>query len=156
MKIQPLTLPQTNWPQLINFSKDVLGISPTRGLDANNISVKDPQAFLATLNFDNDPLNTVRNQSCVQDHVFVSFIADLDLDTVLDISTKTSLHVHTIKGIKRDRYLVILSGNLTQWRRAVLVGCLKIASTFFRKSMNIVMNHFESFGMKDTWCGYWI
>jgi len=61
-KVYPLTYTAVNWDVFSQAAKEVLEVSPTKGLDTNKIDPDTPSAFLACLDFNNDPVNAlIRN-----------------------------------------------------------------------------------------------
>jgi len=119
-----LSLMQPNWRQFIDSVKEVLGYSPTRGLDAcAAITHRDPASWLACLDLRNEPLDAIRNgrQRGLFQHYFISFMFCCEEDTLVKLNEMTT--VATVTAKVRHDYVVIASGTVQKWHDAVVSGC---------------------------------
>jgi hypothetical protein len=154
MKVAPLAISQVDWASYIKVCQEVLGYSPTRGLDDAGIDINDPCSFLATLSLDNKPLENLRKaENTAFNHIMFSFIGVMDLETVMTIMAGTQLQCLYRKG--RQDHLVIMSGTMDRWFRAIVVGCDPDSELFgFRMIMNQCYLHFSRTGFKEVWGRY--
>lgn len=120
MEIYPVAITQGDLQTLIRVCNDVLGQSPTRGLDQCHLKKTDPAAFLSVLTMDNKPLDTLRHggkESSIFQHYSISFIAVVDAEILIELQNKTKLHIYSRKG--RKAYVALLSGTVDVWYHAI-------------------------------------
>jgi hypothetical protein len=154
-EIYPLAVTQADWPTFMKVCQDVLGISPSRGLDACNWKITDPASFLAAMDMENKPLEALReakSRGNLLEHYSVSFIAVLDDDVIVDLGTRTRLKLLTKKG--RKEHVVILTGTMGEWLDAAIAGCSQNASYDFRWVMNYIVLYLEKVGFKEIFYHY--
>jgi len=146
-EIYPLAVTQPEWRVFIDVCKNVLGHSPTRGIDASHLDIEDPAAFLGSLDMDNAPLDALRDQHNLGHfHFSISFIAILDLEAC-GMLLNTGLKVSWKSN--RRRYVCIVTGTMIQWYHAVIQGCREKAEYELRWIMNRVLAHFERAGFGE-------
>ena len=136
-EVKILTLPVTNYTDYIQMVQSSLGFSPTRILDDKKIPLESPQAFLCTL--ENLADGTYPR---LWEHFSVSFIIKCDYETVIFSMEQTLLSIFT-REIDRLKNLSIFTGNLTQWKDAVLIGCAQSVPHDVRLTFNKVFLHFN-------------
>jgi hypothetical protein len=106
--MRPLAIQQVDWPTYIDTCKSVLGYSPIRGIDSQNLDIKKPGTYLATLDLSNNCSQVLDSYR----HIFCSFIGTASLKTLLELqSTKLAVRYKEADTL----YLVILSGTLDIW-----------------------------------------
>lgn len=145
-ELYPLAVTQVEWSVFIETCKRILGNSPTRGLDASNIDIKDPAAYLGCLSMENDPLADFRSRPPAFRHFNISFIAVLDEESLLLLNS-TDLTITAKKG-RRD-FVVILSANMDVWYRTILYGCQADRDYPIRAIMCIVLAHLQRAGFRN-------
>lgn len=124
----------------------VLGYSPTRGLDACHLDIKDPAAFLACLDMDNNPLAALRKRGNSFGHYSISFIMVIDLEGLVAMfNSKVKLFYK--KG-QRD-IVVITTGTMDEWYQSIRCGCADDASYELRWIMNSVLARLEQAGFRE-------
>lgn len=154
-KILPLAMTQVEWNTYIEFCKDLLGYSPTRGLDDSGIKIENPVSYLATLSLDNKPLQNLRQgyiTDRVFEHVSFSFISEMDVNDLVE--TISYLGLSILQSRTKKNYLVILTGNMKQWRSAIIIGCSLSRSFGVRVYLNKCYLFFERAGFKEVWSKY--
>ena len=144
-EIYPLAITQVEWSVFVDVCKRILGISPTRGLDACGLDIKDPAAYLGCLNLDNDPLAAFRCRDPAFRHFNISFIAVLDEESLLLLNS-TDLTVTSKKG-RRD-FVVILSANMDTWYRTIRYACRPERDYAIRAVMCIILALLQSAGFR--------
>ena len=145
MEVFPLAVTKGDLPTLIRICKDVLGESPTRGLDRSHIDKNDPAAFLSTLKMDNQPLDALRHRSTIWDHFSISFVAVVDSDILIELQNETVLKVFSRKG--RKNYVAILSGTITEWHNAC---CLTSVSPELKELLTIILGYLKRVGFREV------
>ena len=119
--MKPLAFMQTNWREFIEMSQDILGLSPTRGLDEGLFPKhNDPAAILACLDFENKPQEAMLKAE-LHKHFFMSMIGELNKDEILLLTKYTNLSIYH-KG-RHERFIVIASGTLNVWLDAIDAKC---------------------------------
>ena len=151
--LKPIATTITDWPTFIEACQEHLGYSPTRGLDAIGLSPKDPKAYLACLNLENDALKSLKDQKAYK-HIFYSFITVADSLLLIDISSYTDLSILSKATKKHDQFLVIVSGTLFQWQHAIIDTCTFTSSKETRSFSNRCLQWLEAGGCKDAWAEY--
>lgn len=153
-KIYPLAITQGHIHYLTEICQEVLGYSPTRGLDEAGLDIKDPASFLSTFALDNKPLEALRNWRAhnLLNHFSVSFVAAIPEYLLAELRDKTPLHT-TSKSSKKG-CVVILSGTLFHWLHAVVAGCHTHADKDFRVVMTQILNIFDRVGFRELFFHY--
>lgn len=113
-RFYPIAVSQVNWPTFIALGKDAIGESPTRGLDANNIPISHPEAFLRSVNLENDPRNALKDARAL-DHVFLTCMAACKYRAIVEDLAENSRLRTLIRNDKWDCFVIIVSGTLTEW-----------------------------------------
>ena len=151
-KVYPLSFTQANWEIYIKLCQEILGYSPTRGLDETGINAKSAPAFLATLDLKNQPRKNLARGVCKNNsfhHVHCGFILASDESFVFEILNYTELKV--IFETHNRKTLVILTGSMFDWYKAILRCCSEEVSYDCRMYFNNIKDYFESAGFKDVW-----
>jgi hypothetical protein len=149
--VRPLALPQINWEEWIKTTQEIVGGSPTRGLDKEQIDIKDPAAWLSTLDFTNrGPLEVLRGgPNGLFQHYSLSFLFLLESEGCLELSVQTQLHVHAIPAKRRGYYLCVVSGTLKAWHDAILHFCKAARHMEMREIFNAVVAVFDHSHLKQ-------
>lgn len=148
-EILPLAITQVEWRVFIDVCQRVLGASPTRGIDASHLEIKDPAAYLGSLDMENKPLSALRDPfNAGHSHYSISFIMVLDAEGVQSLFG-TGLSLFTKEGNRRQ-CVVIATGTMAAWHNAVLSGCRIQASYELRFIMNCVAARFEQAGFREV------
>lgn len=145
---------QPNWQTFINVCQEVLGYSPTRGLDICSISIDKPSAYLGCLDLENNPLENFRHGYRALMHFFASFIIKGDIKLVNQLYEFTSLNYMIRKREGSDIYLIIATANMSDWKATILRCCCLDIPTEIRAMMNRCHIHFREEGFAQIWDGY--
>lgn len=152
-EILPLAVTQPEWRVFIDVCQRVLGVSPTRGIDTSHLDVKDPAAFLGSLDMENDPVTALRDPfNPTHSHYTITFIMVLD-DAGIGALYRTSLKVF-VKDAPRRRAVAIVSGSMDVWYQAIRLGCRDEASYELRWIMNRVLARFEQAGFREVFSDF--
>ena len=146
-EIHLLSITQADWLTFIKVCQDVLGYSPSRGLDACKLDPANPASYLASLNMKNTPLESLREDRQILEHFMASFLCILDDEVIKAIATHTRLRM--IEKVARKESAVILSGTMAEWLDAVIAGSKEDTDFDFRWVMNAIMVHLERAGFKE-------
>jgi hypothetical protein len=152
-KIRPLAITQVEWHTYIKFVEEVLGFNPARALGSTVIKLETPAAYLATLDFENRPLDQLRDGVFLNntfDHMQVSFIAELDHDALLELLQTLPTLDYIVKKAKKT-YLVIISAKMSIWYTAIINALQLHRPIEIRQIFQIILIWFDNLGFKDVW-----
>jgi hypothetical protein len=152
-KISPLSITQVEWRTYIKFVEDVLGFNPAQALGSTVIKLETPAAYLATLDFENQPLDQLRKGAFLNntfDHLSVSFIAELDHEALLELLQTLPTLDYIVKKARKT-YLVILSAKISVWYSVVLKALQIGRPIEVREIFQIILIWFDNMGFKDVW-----
>ena len=150
--VYPLSFTQPNWDSFIKVCQEVLGYSPTRGLDAEGIKVDSPSSFLGCLDLENQPkfsLRTGRYRNNTFRHVHAGFIVIGQEEWVTEFACCTSLDISHKPNHKKC--IIILSGTMEQWYDAIITCSSRLRSKEIRETINIIQKYFERGGFNELW-----
>lgn len=151
MEVYPLAIPKVDFKTLVEVCQKTLGYSPTRGLDNNKIDIESPSAYAATLSLENNPVDSLSGHVALH-HYFFAFLVVVDGEVLNDLSIYSMLRVYAKPA--RKNYLVILTGDLLEWREAIVQGCQEERTYDFRSLMSIILGMLEQAGFAGLWKGY--
>ncbi len=152
-KIYPLAYTQVDWRVFIDLCQNTLGYSPSRGVDKSYLDIKDPAAYIGSLNLENDPLKALREGGSIFQHFSMTFIADIDEAALLSLQRRSRLIAFS-KEYKRDRYLTILTGNMEQWLTSIVEACSRDTEYHYRWIMSRVLEYLQQTGLKEIFSSY--
>lgn len=148
MDIRPIALTSVDWKSFIEETQELLGYSPTRGLDECTINIADAQSFLSCLNLENKPKQALMDGGQHFKHVHVTFMGGIDSDLLVEILSKTSLSILT-RERKKD-YVCIITGSVQDYHDAILMS----GSDGYLDFTTSVLLHLEKGGFKDVFQKY--
>lgn len=156
MKIYPIAITRVDWKSFISSVQEELGFSPTRGLDAESISIDTHSAFLASLALDNKPKKNLRD--CIvtnktPEHISATFAVVLSVSLLLELETISDLVV-TNTRTKNNEYYCIVTGNLKQWYNSIIKCCTDLTSNELREIFNEIYNVLVKCGYRDMFADY--
>lgn len=153
MKILPLAVTQPDWETYIKMVETTLGFSPSVGLGRTFIKMDSPVAYLATLDFENRPLQHLRRGHFLNstfEHFSVSFICSLSPTLTADLLTKFSnLKFLVHKG--PTEYLIIITASMADWYVAVIRGLNVSQDKEIRFFFHNLFALFNILGFKEVW-----
>ena len=139
------------WQVYIRTCKEVLGLDPSKAIDAAGLSTKKSSAFIASLGFTDNPRHYLKHARRSLEHCSATFIGDLKTRDLLQ------LHCTHLSIWSKEHplgHLVIASGNMAEWQQAVLMGCRNCTSVSYRKHMTEVYLALEATGYGIIWSDY--
>ena len=92
----------------------------------------------------------LQNPGSSTKHLFFMFLALSFRDHSTDFYQHTRLNVFSVPA-KKNIYLHLISGNLEDWRTAIINGCSDIVEQDYRLLMNQFLLEFDSIGLRDLW-----
>ena len=127
VSVNPLLASNIAWIAYLNDTSNLIGRSPTLGIDNSNLKLSDYARFLASLGElqsgkEQKPLDILRSQSNPLKHLFFGFLISGSSSLIFRIMELTDLDVTTARGKNKGRVAVV-TGNLKQWKDAIIV-CL--------------------------------
>lgn len=150
MKVEPLIIPQMNWPIFTEICQQQLGESPTRGLDQAGISLKELRAIATAISMHNSDTVHSANQWAFLPLAFIiklehsdSICKELHHFSQLDVMYR---HV-------KNKAVLILSGRGITWRQAIAIGCTAAPSTEYRLIFNNIHSLINQMGLQDLFAG---
>jgi hypothetical protein len=154
-KIIPIAMTRVAWGDYIEFVKDILGYSPTRGLDDAGINPAEPQAYLATLNLENKPNKQLSNYDDSWEHVHCSFMACMPKSLVIHFyqaAPKYKIKLYNIPD--DDNLLILMTANIISWKETIIYGCRRKIGKKIRIIYNQIMQYLEQAGFKMIWSDF--
>lgn len=120
MNIIPIATTQINWVALTKGSERFIGVSPTRNLDDNKITVGPPESYLSTLTCFKNNLNDPKNiEDFALKHVNISLLIDIDKSLythLLEYMYHDTLIIRTDNFNNGEDVVFIATTTLFQWR----------------------------------------
>lgn len=156
MLIYPIIIPDVHWSLFLVEARNLTGDSLSRTLDAHNVKPRQDQSIIAAFcefqrGCSTDPLKEIRESESVLQHLSFSFLCECENEVMLHLTQHTDLAL-TIS--RRNPNCWIVSGNLLQWRRAVVL-ISQIGSPYeCRLFANSILVLFQCSGYSQVWEGY--
>lgn len=148
MKIIPIIWPEINWFDFVNESNLVLGRSPTRTLDNNNIPVGDLPSFVMAVGgfiYENfDPYHYFND--FLLEHLSFSFLCITD--TILRLTERNIIFSYANSSV------FLMTGNLFAFKCAILEQCQEYTDREIRFFYNYLYLLFCSKGLSKIWNDY--
>lgn len=142
---------------LFSDLKQALGRVTSEPVDKVNANPDTPVSLIVTLcemlSPGQDYYRATRNPGSTIRHLFFTFLALSTRDHCSEFSQHTNLGCHCVLA-KHGIYLHIISGNLEQWRSALINCNSEITEHDFRLLFNQFLFEFEQLGLKDLWFNY--
>lgn len=158
--VKPLLTSGLAWTEFLKYTAELIGHSPSRGIDSSNLKLSDYACFLAALGEfqsgkEEEPLNTLRNNDYILKHLFFGFLISGSTSLIFRIMELTDLNVITAKAKNKGR-VAIVTGTLYQWKSAI-IACLdqKLIKNFeLRWVFNECLNCFYISGLRNVFDDY--
>ena len=152
MQILPLSHTQINWVPFLKEASDSLGRSLTYSLDNRGDNVGDIRSYLCVLGElikpNSPPEYVIKNAGSLLNHIQYSFMV-ID-GPVFDLLERTGLN------ITRADQVAIVSGNLRQWRSALIDGMSLGCKKPLRLFCDWCYFYFKKEGLSGLWSNYTI
>lgn len=157
-RVVPIALSQVAFSDYLSVSTELLGRSPATGVDrcpAQLSNIAKYTASLCELQAGKviDSKEALRSRGPWFRHSFYSFLILSSDSVVLRVAESTSLDLISAKAEDEGR-VAIFSGNLEDWRDAVIVCCAPSVPKRLRFLFNIIKQAFGTLGLDDIWYDY--
>lgn len=158
-QIKPIGRTEIDFSIFLQATNEALGCNILKGVDGCSRQFSEPAKFLASLSAfhkrldSQDPIKAVRNAGSLLRHVTYIFLIYCDQDLISDIRERTQLNV-TSTTAPDGEWVAVISGNLFDFRTAVLECCVPESSFDIRYLFDIIILYFESVGLGDLWFGF--
>lgn len=156
IQIKPFGGTQIDWNIFLNACIEALDVSPLKGVDSSSREFSEPAKLLASLSAfhsrldSQDPIKAIRDAGSLLKHLSYMFLVYCDQGLISDIREKTQLNVTSTTAPDGARVAVV-SGNLFDYRTAVLECCVPESSFDIRYLFDCFMLFFEHIGLGDLW-----
>jgi hypothetical protein len=142
--VTPIISPKIDWESFIGNSFQALGRSVTAELDRRRIKPDSSAAFQVAL-------AELKVGDANARHLFYGFLIAAPRGVIFELLEMSGIAVTTSRTVDKSLLLVVASGNLEQWRWAIVNCSTPAASEGLRFLMNAIMLFFEKEGFADTW-----
>ena len=139
--------PNADFGSLLTFAREALGYNPAASLDASSIERSDTERFISCLAAIEDRKARPGLAQHLLGHAAVSVVVAADLADALDIEAIAAMPCVTTETRLRDVRLLVLTGSLEQWKRAVLSGAISLRPPTVRTCFNRIMSAFIAAGL---------
>jgi hypothetical protein len=147
-----------DWPRFVAKANETLGRSPTRELDNCKMAVGSAGSYLAALaeyaNPGSNPITAAKEADRVLTHISFSFLVSCDPATAVAVFKQSVGIVFLPAEPSRCRENFIATGNLRDWRTAVVEACVKDGAVEARLFYNQVWVVLDKLGFRDIFARY--
>lgn len=147
IEVIPMSVTTIDWTVFLNILKKIFNRSLTTNLDTKKLAVGDLSSFIMILggirNPNADPLILLREAGPLLRHISAGFV-------VLGFNVDDLAYSTDLKIVKTEK-LSVVSGNLEEWRTAI-INCNKTVEQ--REFFNKCLSHFEKVGLGQLWSYY--
>lgn len=152
VEVAPIARTQVDWQALLQLAKQVLGRSISAGVDNRKQVVGDLRSYLAVLGEldieGSDPDAVLREAGSLLRHVHYGFLVATATDLRVDVLAESDLRV------SGESKCFVVSGNLEQWRTAIINGCTSRSKYVVRLFYDKCLAIFEREGLGSVWLMY--
>ncbi len=143
--------PSIDFTSFLGMSHEMFGHSIGEKADASHKQLTDTERFLsclAAMQYEEAPVSLPPS---LLTHVSFSVLVVVDDREMLDVLTCCSKMPFVVTDtLVRGIQAAVISGSLSQWRRAVLSGCRAEAQPLVRELFNKILSIFEA-ACLDVW-----
>lgn len=138
-------------PVFLSATAKLLDRSLTRGLDAKNIRFGDMASFIAVASeFEvegQDPRDAIKNAGNILRHASIAFLVVMSDVSQLISQTRLTITLG-------DEDVAIISGNLEEWKTAIVNCCLSKAPKLTREFGTKILKAFDALGLSGIFENY--
>ncbi len=143
--------PSIDFTQFLGNSHEMFNTSLSAKADASHKQLTDTERFLSCLAAMQDGEAPVSLPPNLLTHVSFSVLIAIDDREMLDVLTCCSKMPFVVADtVARGIQAAVITGSLSQWRRAVLSGCRMDAQQPVRELFNRILTLFEA-ACLDVW-----
>ena len=137
--------PAIDFTQFLGSSHEMFGYTLSAKADSSQKQLTDTERFLSCLAAMQDEEAPVSLPPNLLTHVSFSVLAAIDDREMLDVLTCCSKMPFVVADTTaRGVQAAVITGSLSQWRRAVLSGCRAEAQPSVRELFNKILSIFEA------------
>lgn len=146
-QVIPIAQTEPSWKLFIKAIQEATGVSPTRGLDAQNIQ-KGPASFAQCIDLKNNPHGALRDYNEHLSHISITFMVSGDEEFFKSIRMMREI---IITSPTFGVYLVTAS--LDNWNYAIRRILAKPLLKAYEKQrfFSVIFGIFRAIGYKDLW-----
>ena len=147
--------PSIDFDSLIGIGNEVLGYSPATAADQEPRRLSQTEKFLSCLASFNSQSAPVGLSPHLLGHSSFSVLvcaAERDLIDILEVASGMSFV--TGDTIMRGAMVAVITGNLTQWRDAVVSGLDSQQDLVVRGCYALLLNIFDDEGLTPVWSAF--
>ncbi len=143
--------PSIDFTQFLGMSHEMFGYAISAKADASRKQLTDTERFLSCLAAMQNEEAPVSLPPNLLTHVSFSVLVAIDDREMLDVLTCCSKMPFVVADtVARGIQVAVITGSLSQWRRAVLAGCRVEAQPSVRELFNKILSIFEA-ACLDVW-----
>lgn len=152
--VLPVTMTTLDWNSYLTNAKAMLGRSITAGMDRQHAK-QDLEGFLLTLKEfqSGKPAESLRGCGTVLRHVSVGFLCLMPPPVFYDLVMESGLAI-TVQDSPTGFKCCLVSGNLEQWKYAIINCSSEQQPNGLRGLTNKFMAYFEQAGLGPIWSDY--
>lgn len=146
----PIAQTTIDWNTYLSKFYEISGRSATTTLDTKGVEFKKSLAnYLSTLKeIDNPGSDPINQAGVLLEHISLSFLLIATKKVTINVLIKSRLP-GVISITKHDDFdISIISGNLSQWRTAIINCCSADVSSSIRQFGSAIISHLEEIGLK--------
>ncbi len=153
--IIPIVTPQVDWQTFLSTATAAVRTSITKAVDKGGLEPRSPAAFIVSIaEFQADvdsALAILRDAGGLLKHLSYTFLFVAEESDLQFLYEESCLNISTTYLDSAKWKAAIVSGNLEQWRSAVINGCSDRVSVSYRKLMGKCLLFFEKIGLGELW-----
>lgn len=147
-----------DWANYLLLCKTALGRSVSQGVDKLKKPIGSLADFVCTLdelehNW-SDVITSLRECSHYLEHLSFTFLIVAEINLIYSLIRKSKLVITETATAKHPFHLAIISGNLAQWREAILNNSYSNDDNFLLQLMNRIVEEFDKKGLSQVFSGY--
>lgn len=140
------------------LSRAALGRTVTRGIDIWSGEPSDGVKFLCSLDEllgkIGHPVNSVSDAGSLARHLFYTFVVYCSTDARLHLLEDSGLHIHGESTVRGSLDMLVISGNLEEYRTAITNLSTGRETQEVRTIANKVLICFEKMGLGPIWANW--
>lgn len=152
LELIPIITPTIDWRQYLSIANDVLGESISTSFDAARL-MPGPKAFIVSLNDLKQNIPALDIDVAALRHLTYTFLTVTLEGAYRAIAEEVQLAFTSSSSQRPGICLVVVSGNLLQWKDAVHV-CSGSSNPDVRLFAHKARVYFEGLGLGDMWKHY--
>ncbi|HDZ14089.1 hypothetical protein LCGC14_0646450 [marine sediment metagenome] len=155
--VKPIIGSTISWADLIKDIAELIGRSPTSGIDSYKYKLSDYASFLATVNEfrtgnTQNPLKIIQNANDILDHLHFGFLMYGKSSLFFHILEQTDLKITSVRA--KNYRVAIVTGTLGQWKQAIINILTNKSTSEAQWVFSYCYDFFQSIGLQSVWADY--